>query len=241
VTSEVPPEAETLLATRIKTLKDDMEIWRLRYSGLPEGLSQRVAGSNCKIITIGNLKGGVGKTTTTANLAAYCDIVLEKRTLVIDLDYQGSLTAIMLQAAKKRIDVSHVDHAIAGTYNGAQLVGSALELPGSLEKTDLLTAGYTLQQTEDQLLARWLFHTIETDPRLNLEQALLSKEVQERYDVVLLDMGPRLTVASLSAIFASTHILVPTNLDALAAETVESFLTQLGRVKRDFDLSFEVA
>jgi chromosome partitioning protein len=61
------------------------------------------------------------------------------------------------------------------------------------------------------------------------------------FDIVLIDAPPRLTTGAINALAACTHLLVPTKLDALSAETVGSFLRQASALRRQLNLGFELA
>jgi cellulose biosynthesis protein BcsQ len=219
--------------TRIDDIlkRDDDELWRFRRDQPPAHLLERLAKTKTRIFTIANNKGGVGKTTLTANLAACLD---ERgcRVLVIDLDYQGSLTQTLLRTAGKELTVSLSDQLIAGNMD---TIASAIDLQHGalnrlrLTRTRIVTATYTLARSENRLMLRWLSKHEKTDIRYNLLRALLGHNVQDKlhgYDVVLIDAAPRLTTATVNALCASTHVIVPTILDGLSSETVPSFLRQ---------------
>src|SRR5258705_7686909 len=85
---------------------EEGELWRL-YDPKPyTRYSTPINVSRPKIIVIANNKGGVGKTTLSANLAAYFELRRNKRVLLIDLDYQGSLSAWMVKASGIHIPVN---------------------------------------------------------------------------------------------------------------------------------------
>jgi chromosome partitioning protein len=205
--------------------KDDADLWALHAPSPQPQLAERLRASRMKIVLVGHLKGGVSKTTLLANLAAYFD-GQGKRVLCIDFDYQGSLTATLLNAAGGSLSPPYSDVLLDGRLSPRQLVGVAETLRPALTRTWLIPAAYTLVRKENQLLIRWLLQGGETDVRFHLAELLLSPEVQNEYDLVLMDMGPRLTTASVSALAAATHLLVPTILDKLSAEAVGSFLAQ---------------
>jgi len=238
---DLPADVQDALQIRAKLSRDDIEVWRLRDSRPLPHLRDRLLASGLIILTIGNLKGGVGKTTITANLAAYLARKLGKRVLIIDLDYQGSLSATMLQLAGKTIQTSIADYLIGGQATGRTLVESAIQISKVHQNVHIIPSGYTLAAVEEQLMMRWLFHTTDKDVRFNLAEVLLSEEVRAAFDVVLLDVGPRLTTASISALCASTHFLVPTNLDKLSAETIGSFLNRVRALKEGLGLPIELA
>lgn len=206
--------------------RDDDELWRFRPSLPPRSLLDRLANNSLRVVTLANLKGGVGKTTSAANLAAALDHQ-GFRVLVIDLDYQGSLSAMMLRASNQpRLDASMADEVISGRADGAWIVENARPLTGVLDRTRIITAGYTLARVENRMMLRWLARNIETDIRYNLLEALMHNDVQGAFDIVLIDAAPRLTTGTINALLASSHFVVPTILDDLSTETLPSFLRQ---------------
>src|SRR5262249_48047298 len=93
---------EELRATvaKFNSLKDALfgaedDVWTLREARPPDNFEQRMRDSVPKIITVVNLKGGVGKTTLVSGLAGYF-ATHGKRVLLVDFDYQGSLTRMMM-------------------------------------------------------------------------------------------------------------------------------------------------
>lgn len=205
--------------------KDDADLWRLHRPKPPPQLAEKLKACRTRIVLIGHLKGGVSKTTLLANLAAYFD-GKGKRVLAIDFDYQGSLTATLLRAAGKELSGPYSDILLTGRLKPQELLTAVEDLNPILRRTKLVPAAYTLVQRENQMLIRWLLNGDEADVRYHLAELLLSPEVQNSFDVVLIDIGPRLTTASICALATATHIIVPTILDQLSAEAVGSFLGQ---------------
>jgi len=206
--------------------RDDDELWRFRPAVPPQRLMTALAGSGVPVVTFANLKGGVGKTTTAANLGAYFDRH-GFRVLLIDLDYQGSLTGMILRAVgEPRLERSLADPLLSGIADGEWVLKHARPLGNLLPNTRLLTAGYTLAMAENRLMLRWLAGLIDADVRFNLLRALMSDAVLSSFDIVLIDAAPRLTTGTINALTASTHFVVPTILDDLSTETLPSFLRQ---------------
>jgi len=187
----------------------------------------RVARRKPIIITITNLKGGVGKTTLSGNLLAYFDRKLHKRVLGIDLDYQGSLSTMLRSeragAAQER--KSKVNELLAPLSSHTSLGFATRALGDRLVRSELVPAFYELAQLEDRLLIEWLLQEGGDDVRYRLARVLLQDRIQEKYDVILIDVPPRLTTGTINALCASTHVLVPAIFNRLAAEPVENFLT----------------
>jgi chromosome partitioning protein len=196
-----------------------------------------LADRNAVVISVLNLKGGVGKTTITANLAATL-ATADAPVLVIDLDYQRSLS--MLLVGDKRRKELHgnqwsVQHFFRGPRHSlADLTGRLQELTPDLPHCTILTnsdapaggdAAESLEETENRLMVEWLVDRTRPDPRFYLREALHDPELHFKY--VLLDCPPRLTTACVNALAASDFVLIPTVPDSISAHAVENLLYTL--------------
>ena len=232
---------------------EEGELWRL-YAPKPyEGYVPPIFQSRSKIIVIANNKGGVGKTTLTAALAGYFEKRKGKRVLLIDLDYQGSLSGWMIKAAGISIPQNQLFRlSLAnGLIDGwalnhwqPEVLGSASPKGEALQRAQLITSDYTLTDREMRLMLRWLVDGGTPDVRYHIAQTLLSDAVQNvehGFDVVLIDAPPRLTTSAVGALTAATHLLVPTKLDKLSGETVGSFLKQVWELRAKLNPGLELA
>ncbi len=186
---------------------------------------QRIARRRPTIITVANNKGGVGKTTIVGNLLAYFDRQQKKKVLVIDLDYQGSLSTMLRleqdQTEERRSNVNALLKKGAGL--GA-LFEATRKLGERLPRSELASAFYELGLLEDRLMVEWLLQEGGDDVRYRLASVLLQDGIASKYDVILIDVPPRLTTGTINALCASTHVLVPTILNPIAAEPVANFI-----------------
>ncbi|MGF1445786.1 MAG: ParA family protein, partial [Pikeienuella sp.] len=201
------------------------EVWTRRPLAPPPDYAARLADS-IPILGLANLKGGVGKTTLSANLAAYFDARGE-RVLLIDLDYQGSLTGMALGGTTP---------PRAGGLSGAeQLLQGALPkilpLVGARSNSGVIDAAYPLLNEENRILFRWLLGMTEDDVRYRLAKLLLEPRLQSLYDRVIIDSPPRVTLGLVNALCAATHLLIPTQLNGLSTEAVENFLGTLDALR----------
>lgn len=175
------------------------------------------------IITIANLKGGVGKTTLTAHLARFY-ASKGKRVLAIDLDYQGSLSNLAAQGDQPS---SRVSKFVAGDMDGADITDLAWPMENAPGPAQVLTSYYELARIENQVMVHWLTRREERDARYFLAASLLTQKVKDSYDIILIDAAPRITTSTVQALCSSTHVLIPTKLDALSADAVGYFVEQL--------------
>jgi chromosome partitioning protein len=238
----------------IKKLEDDLrritegsqQLWKLRdgVRAFPEYSLWLRDPSGAKILTVANLKGGVGKTTLAANLAAYVSAKFGKSVLVLDLDYQGSLSNMLMLAAGKELVDSSIDQLLGPSEEEAlvRLSRARVQLDPRLPRVWLVPASYTLAQVENRLLLNWLLDTGEgTDVRYRLARVLLDPNVRREYKIIILDTPPRMTLGTINALVASHFFVVPTGLDRLSAEAVPQFITNMKAIKSDLKLDIDLA
>ena len=226
----------------------DSAFWRqpplpLHDAGLP--IQLRTA---CPTLMFANQKGGVGKTTVVANVAAY----LASRgfnVLAVDLDYQGSLSYLMrleqfgpqgppyppatdlktvLQQPFRKGDwpIGELSNAVQ-TATSEILPAEGVTVPGQLK---YLPADYDLSQVERSVEYAWILKTLDDDPRYRLASFLHHAQEKLGFDFVLIDSPPRFTLGFVNGLCAATHIFVPTVVDAVSTYAVEKFARQYSSV-----------
>lgn len=194
------------------------------------------------IIAVFNLKGGVGKTTLTANLGAKL-WARGLRVLQVDLDHQGTLTSLCLTEIQEQDNrrgegklVNHVlkasarlDHAVWQNLIPFQRDGR------SSVASYLLPANKHLADVEEDRKARWLLRESERDVRFLLREALHGPLLQQAIDVVLLDCPPRLTTGCINALACADFVLVPVLLDKPSTDALPNLLGWL-RILKERDV-----
>jgi chromosome partitioning protein len=197
-----------------------------------------------KVLIVANAKGGVGKTTVAANLAArYAELAansrpLQKPILLIDLDFQGTLSAMAIATRPGWLPASGQDsdstYLISGDWAPAQ-IGSINQTAISIlngqtraiPNLKVVRAYYDLAQAENREMINWLVSDRADDIRFRLRKLLWSNEVLNSYSMVIIDCPPRFTTAAVQAIAAATHVLIPTKLDSPSADAVVTFGRQI--------------
>lgn len=208
-----------LLSSRLRNLEDEVrdpqDFW-LRTPD-PQTLSTHQQGlaTSIPIVCVVNFKGGVGKTTICANLAAYF-AERGKRVLMIDCDYQGSLSDTVLTHARVDNFTSNAHWLIEGREQPAELRRAAERLSSIDSRMWIYPAFYGYSRAEIQMMFRWLIGQ-DKEIRFNMSHYLQSAPFKPAsntgFDIVLIDAPPRLLTGVVNALTASTHVLVPTILD----------------------------
>ena len=189
------------------------------------------------IISIANLKGGVGKTTITANLGATL-ANLGLSVLLIDLDYQSSLSTLCLspqESDQVRRTGRYLNGVLEAGGDLVRLNQSVTELQADVGNGRLYLAPVdeNLADIENRLMTRWYSGLTEDDVRYRLRQALHSGALRDHYDVVLIDCPPRLTTGCVNALAASDHVLIPVLLEEPSIEAVPRTLSWLKKFQAE--------
>ena len=219
------------LAQLEDVVRDPQDFW-LR-SPDPKILAdhQERQSNSIPIVCVVNFKGGVGKTTICANLAAYF-ASLGKRVLMIDCDYQGSLSDTVLAHARVENFRAIAHHLIEGKERAEELRRAAERLSSIDSRMWIYPAFYDYSRAEIQMMFRWLIGQNE-EIRYNMSDYLQSPPFMASsdtgFDIVLIDAPPRLLTGVVNALTASTHVLVPTILDG---QSHIATLNTIGAIKQ---------
>lgn len=171
-----------------------------------------------KIVAIANQKGGVGKTTTSVNLASA--IALQGRSvLLIDLDPQGNATSGL------GIDPRTLRKTIYNCLIKEVKVDEICTKTG-VNGLSLLPANADLAGAEIEL--------VNVEGRESHLRDIL-KEANEKYDVIFLDCPPALGILTINALAAATSVLIPVQCEYYAMEGLSRLLGSIDRVRQSYN------
>jgi cellulose biosynthesis protein BcsQ len=221
--NEIKSREEKLNVVRTAFSGKDYDLWCVHKDHPPSNYNQRLAvHRNKPIITVANLKGGVGKTTLTANLAAFLSHA-GMRVLLIDADYQGSLSNMLLSADRVTEVSADVSTLLALGADATTFKNTVRPFERIIRGSAIVSSAYGFASFENQMMIEYLLHEDRDDGRYRLAKLLLDEEVSSTFDIALIDAPPRLTAGTINALCASTHLLIPTVFDKLSAEAVGTF------------------
>jgi len=198
-------------------------------------LSERL----CPIISVLNLKGGVGKTTITGQLG----IAMARRghrVLMLDLDLQGSLSQTFLGydklqqlAADKRLIHHFLSAAAANpTVKLKEYVQQVATIPDFDGCLDIVAASDDLAYAEFSLTLKWLLNRGDRDNRFLLRRAVQLMDVCNDYDLVLIDCPPLVNMSCINALAATDYLLIPVTLSGHTTDRVVALLKRFLRDER---------
>lgn len=168
-----------------------------------------------RIVALVNQKGGVGKTTSTVNIAA--SLAADgARVLVVDIDPQGNATS-SFGVDKQALEATLYDAIVGDTDPTATVI------PAVRERIDLLPATPTLAAAEVELVDQ---------PHREHRLADTLATLRESYDIILIDSPPSLGLLTVNALTAANGVVIPVQCEYLALEGVSQVLGTIDLIRR---------
>ena len=176
-----------------------------------------------KIIALANQKGGVGKTTTTINLAASL-ATLEKKVLVIDADPQANASSGL------GVDLKEVECSIYECLINQTDIREAIYTT-DIDGLDIIPSHIDLVGAEIEML--------NLESRENIMKKLLAP-MKKEYDYILIDCSPSLGLITINALTAADSVIIPVQCEYFALEGISKLLNTIKIIKSKLNTALEI-
>lgn len=179
-----------------------------------------------RVVAVTNQKGGVGKTTTTINLAASLALA-DQRVLLIDCDPQGNMTSGVGLRGQRPAAGTIYD----ALTNDAVTDGEQFILPTSIDKLFAIPADRSLTGAEIELVS-----LPERESRLRR----VIEPLRSKFDRIFIDCPPSLGLLTLNALVAADAVLIPLHCEYFALEGLADLVSTLRRVRASLNPSLDI-
>jgi chromosome partitioning protein len=189
-------------------------------------LPKRRHGEAMQVVSVVNFKGGSGKTTTAAHLAQYLAFT-GHRVLAVDLDPQASLTSLF--GLQPELDETSSLYEALRFDEERKSIADVIQ-PTNIPGLDVVAANLLLQEYEYDVPLAISSKKVDEGRLFHMRIGNALKAVEDRYDVVVIDCPPQLGYLTITALMASTGILITIHPQMLDIMSMSQFLMMLGGI-----------
>ena len=176
-----------------------------------------------KILSIVNQKGGVGKTTTSINLAA-CLHKMKRKVLLIDLDPQSNATR------GSGVDSATLQSSVNDVLLGRSSIDEAI-VSSVHDGYDLLPATPTLTESEVSLVSK-------NNREFILKNTL--EDISSNYDYILMDCPPSLNILTVNSLVSATGVLIPVQCEFYALQGLSELVNTINQIQNSSNESLKI-
>ncbi|MBD3609399.1 MAG: ParA family protein [Gammaproteobacteria bacterium] len=176
-----------------------------------------------KILAITNQKGGVGKTTTSINLAASL-VATKRRVLLVDLDPQGNATM------GSGVSKNELDRIAFDVLTGESSIDDV--------RITTMNGGYDLVPANADLTAAEVLLLQMDNKEVRLKSAL--QQIQDQYDYILIDCPPALNMLTVNALAAADAVMIPMQCEYYALEGLTALLDTINKIRASINPNLQI-